>query len=90
MSTDIYDPIKDNILSRLKKIEGQSRGIQNMIESSRTCKDVLDQIYALRTAIDKVSSIILENYINARLGTIEDLSKNDELFQVLKIINRDR
>lgn len=54
---------KESIQKRLKLIEGQIKGIQNMVEDERYCVDILTQIAAVRSAIDKVGSIILENHI---------------------------
>jgi DNA-binding FrmR family transcriptional regulator len=54
--------IKKNLLTRLKKIEGQIKGIQKMIESEKTCGDVLTQISATRAAINKVGVLLLEKY----------------------------
>ena len=48
---------------RLKRIEGQVKGIQKMIEDDRYCVDILIQISAIRSAIDNVGAIILENHI---------------------------
>ena len=54
---------KEALVKRLKRIEGQVKGIQNMVEEERYCVDILVQISAIRSAINKVGSIILENHI---------------------------
>jgi DNA-binding FrmR family transcriptional regulator len=54
---------KESITKRLNRIEGQVKGIQKMVEEDRYCVDVLVQIAAIRSAIDKVGSIILENHV---------------------------
>lgn len=53
---------KKDIQRRLNKIEGQVKGIQRMVENEKTCVDILTQIAAIRAAINKVGSIILERY----------------------------
>lgn len=53
---------KDDILKRLRRIEGQVKGIQRMIDNEECCNDVLVQIAAVRAAINKVGGLILENY----------------------------
>ena len=53
---------KGDILLRLKKIEGQIKGIQGMIEKEECCSNVLVQIAAVRAAINKVGGLMLENY----------------------------
>jgi len=53
---------KKDIQVRLRRIEGQVKGIENMIEKGSCCKDVLVQIAAIRAAINKVGILVLENY----------------------------
>lgn len=53
---------KEDMLKRLRRIEGQVRGIQKMIEEEKYCADILTQVSAVRAAITKVGSIILEKY----------------------------
>ena len=54
---------RKNVADRLSKIEGHVRGIRNMVEEDRTCSDVLIQIAAVRSAIDKVAQIVLEDHM---------------------------
>lgn len=56
---------KDSILKRLRRIEGQVKGIQKMVNEEKYCVDILIQIAAIRSAIDKVGGIILENHMNS-------------------------
>lgn len=53
---------KADLLKRLRRIEGQIKGIQRMIENDESCNDVLIQIAAVRAAINKVGGLMLENY----------------------------
>ena len=55
---------KDKLINRLKRIEGQVRGIQNMIETDRYCVDILTQVSAINAALKKVSLQLLENHTN--------------------------
>jgi DNA-binding FrmR family transcriptional regulator len=58
------EPIsKETLLKRLKKAEGQIRGIQKMIESGRECEEVVTQLAAVRSAIDGIASLLLRNYM---------------------------
>ena len=56
-------PSHDNQLLRLRKDEGQVRGIQNMIEERRYCMDLLSQIKAVTGALRKIESGILESHL---------------------------
>ena len=53
---------REEIVVRLKKIEGQLRGIQNMVNKERQCNDVLMQLAAARSAIESVAVMVLKNY----------------------------
>ncbi len=56
---------KIKILSRLKRIEGQIRGIQGMIIEERSCSDIMVQIAAVKSALNQVSKMLLENHVNS-------------------------
>jgi len=54
---------KEVLLKRLKRAEGQIRGIQKMIENGRDCESVITQLGAVRSAIEGVGGLILKNYM---------------------------
>lgn len=53
---------KEDMLKRLRRIEGQVKGIQKMIEEDKYCVDILTQVAAVRAAINKVGGLILEKH----------------------------
>ena len=55
-----YTASKDQLLARLRRIEGQIRGIQGMVEDDRYCIDILTQISAAQAALDKVALGLLD------------------------------
>ena len=57
-----YTASKDQLTSRLARIEGQIRGISKMVEDDRYCTDVLSQINAARAALDKVALGLLDGH----------------------------
>jgi DNA-binding FrmR family transcriptional regulator len=57
-----YTATKEQLLTRLKRIEGQVRGIEGMIEDDRYCIDVLTQISAVQAALDKVALGLLDDH----------------------------
>ncbi|MBV9817118.1 MAG: metal-sensitive transcriptional regulator [Solirubrobacterales bacterium] len=57
-----YTASKDQLLARLRRIEGQIRGIEGMVEQDRYCIDVLTQISAARAALDKVALGLLDDH----------------------------
>ena len=58
-----YTASKDQLLARLKRIEGQTRGVQKMVDEDRYCIDVLTQISAIQAALDKVALGLLDEHV---------------------------
>jgi CsoR family transcriptional regulator, copper-sensing transcriptional repressor len=57
-----YSATKEQLLTRLKRIEGQVRGVENMVEDERYCIDVITQISAVQAALDKVALGLLDDH----------------------------
>lgn len=55
---------KDDVLKRLKYIEGHLGGIRKMVEEDQYCVDILRQTYAVRKAIEKLEALILEDHLH--------------------------
>jgi len=51
--------IRSDVLNRLKRIEGQIRGLQRLVEENKDCEQVVNQLAAARKALDKVGFIVL-------------------------------
>jgi DNA-binding FrmR family transcriptional regulator len=62
LSSVRVSPERDEIMKRLRRIEGQVRGIQRMIEQERACREVLDQLSAIQQAIRGVSGLVAQKY----------------------------
>ncbi len=62
-----------SVVNRLKRIEGQIKGVLNMIEQNKECKDVIFQLSASRSAIDRTMGLVvsmnLEQCIRENIGT---------------------
>lgn len=56
------------LLKRLKRIEGQVRGIERMIEEGRDCESIITQMGAVRSAIEGVGALLLSNYTKICFG----------------------
>jgi len=57
--------IKENLITRLKKIEGQIRGITGMVDKDVYCDDVLNQISSVEAALNGVRKLLLEAHIKS-------------------------
>jgi DNA-binding FrmR family transcriptional regulator len=76
----------ENALIRMKTIEGHVRGIEKMIEGDAYCIDVIRQIQAVQSALNKVSNIILEEHLNSCLITAVRGDDQQERERVLQEI----
>lgn len=71
---------KKQIQTRLRRIEGQVKGIEKMVEGDICCRDILVQIAAVRAAVNKVGGLVLKNYARTCLVEDEDnMVKSDNL-----------
>jgi CsoR family transcriptional regulator, copper-sensing transcriptional repressor len=57
-----YTASKEQLLKRLRRIEGQVRGVERMVEEDRYCIDVLTQISAVQAALDKVALGLMDDH----------------------------
>ncbi len=63
---------RQEIVNRLRRIEGQVRGIQRMIEEDRACRDVLDQLAAVQQAVRGVSGLVAQKYALECIEQVQD------------------
>ena len=77
----MYSTDKGHLLTRLKKVEGQAKGIQRMIEEERYCIDIVQQLSALSAAVDEVSLLILRGHIE---GCVTDAIKEQHGEEYIK------
>jgi DNA-binding FrmR family transcriptional regulator len=76
-----YSKDKTALLTRMKRIAGQAKGIQQMIDEDRYCVDVVQQLTALSAASDEVSLLILENHIK---GCVSDAVRRENSEEYIK------
>ena len=77
---------KDDLLTRLKKIEGQVRGLQRMVNEDKYCVDILTQVVAVRSALKQVGLKVLDDHINGCVQKVmkgDDENKNQEIIDEL-------
>jgi len=86
---------KDDIIKRLKSIEGHVRGVQRMVEEDAYCINIINQVLAVQRALEKVNSMILERHLQTCVTTAirgEDLSERErvisEILSVFKTTGR--
>jgi len=84
-----YISRKDEYLKRLRRIEGQARGLQRMVDEEQYCIDILTQVSAMTKALHAVSIGLLEDHMNhcvvdaARVGDAEAREKVAEATEAI-------
>ena len=63
---------KDKLVSRLRRVEGQVRGVEGMLNDERDCQEILQQLSAIRSAVQSVSRIFLQEYATACLASMDE------------------
>jgi CsoR family transcriptional regulator, copper-sensing transcriptional repressor len=86
-----YTENKDAVLKRLRRIEGQVRGVERMVEENRYCIDVVTQVTAIQAALDKVALELLSDHaahcvVGAEAGEQEE--RTEELMAAVKRLLR--
>ncbi|SER05645.1 metal-sensitive transcriptional regulator [Piscibacillus halophilus] len=80
---------KEGITNRLKRIEGQVRGLQKMIDEDRYCVDVLVQISAVKAALDKVGYQMLERHAKMCVtNAVKEGNGEEYMDELMKVINQ--
>src|SRR3954447_8428915 len=74
-----YTENKDQLLKRLRRIEGQVRGVQRMVEEDRWCPDILQQIAAANAALDKVALGLASGHVQHCMAMGDDPKARAEM-----------
>ena len=84
-----YSKDQASLIRRLRRIEGQVRGIERMIERREYCVDILQQTSALRAAVDSVALLILEDHVQGCVRTAAEQGEADKYIdEVLDVVRR--
>jgi CsoR family transcriptional regulator, copper-sensing transcriptional repressor len=88
-----YASDRDELLSRLRKIEGQIRGIQRMVEGDTYCVDILTQISAVTSGMEKVGLKLLRDHLKGCVSDAirangKDNEVDEKLDEVVKVMER--
>ncbi|HET7616008.1 MAG TPA: metal-sensing transcriptional repressor [Bacillales bacterium] len=80
---------KKQLINRLKRIEGQVRGLQNMVEDDRYCVDILVQLSAINAALKKVGYSLMERHTKTCVSNAIRSGNGDEQIQeLIKVVQQ--
>jgi CsoR family transcriptional regulator, copper-sensing transcriptional repressor len=83
-----YTASKDQLLKRLRRVEGQVRGIEGMVEDDRYCIDVLTQISAVQAALDKVALGLLDQHASHCVMGAEGEQRQEKTDELMAAVGR--
>lgn len=78
---------KTKIVHRLRRLEGQVRGLQKMVEEDRECKDILTLLSGVRSALDSVGEEILEAYLTRCQADLKQ-PEPAQMVEVVRLLRR--
>jgi DNA-binding FrmR family transcriptional regulator len=84
-STDAKEALK----TRLRRVEGQMRGVQKMVDDDRDCQEILQQLAAIRSAVQNASEFFLRTYAKeclARAGASDNLNREELIDDVMRLM----
>jgi DNA-binding FrmR family transcriptional regulator len=83
-----YTASTDELLGRLRRIEGQVRGVEGMVRDGRYCIDVLTQISAIQAALDKVALGLLDGHVRSCVMDAEQDVKQERVDELTASMGR--
>ena len=82
-------PTHDTLLPRLRRVEGQVRGVARMVEQRRYCIDIIQQLTAARKALDQATLQIMNRHINTCVSdAIRKRQGEGKITELMQTINR--
>jgi DNA-binding FrmR family transcriptional regulator len=79
---------ENDISNRLRRIEGQVRGIIRMLDEQRHCEEVITQVLAVRSAMDKVAAEILKHHVDECLSQMPLDEAKSAISRAVQLINK--
>ena len=84
-----YTRDRRDLLNRLRRIEGQARGVQRLVEDEAYCLDILQQVEAMTAAADQVAMLVLEDHIDGCLTHAIDSGHGEPYVrEVMTVVRR--
>jgi DNA-binding FrmR family transcriptional regulator len=74
------------ITNRLKRVEGQIRGLQRMVEEQRDCEAILTQLMAARSALDRVGLLVADNFVQQCIMITDGDLARERVGRVLELV----
>jgi len=90
MSVSLSAEARDDLILRLRKIEGQTQGIQRMLAEGRDCREVLNQLASVRAATHQASLELLKHYALTCLDDPSATRSESQLADMIELLLKNR
>ncbi len=80
----------DKVKNRIKRMEGQLRGILKMMEDGKDCKEVVTQLSAVRSAVDRTIGVIVSSNLIECVKDVEDVEKEKLVNEAVQLLVKSR
>ena len=85
----INEEVKEQSVKRLKRIEGQVKGIQRMVENEKYCIDIVNQVNAARRALDQVALLVMRRHVESCVSeAIKVGNSTNKIDELMETINK--
>lgn len=82
------ESVKEELVQRLKKIEGQTKGIQKMIEDNRNCEDIVIQLMAVRSALDMVAARLIVTHTGRCMDELPSREAKAAVTRAIRLLTK--
>lgn len=82
------EEVSRDLLVRLRRIEGQVRGLQRMIEEENECSQILNQVAAVRSALNRVGMIIFQHHSRECILKAVDQGQTESIDEIVSLMGR--
>ncbi len=73
---------KEKLIQRLRRVEGQIRGVESMLDEERDCQEILQQLSAIRSAVQSASRIFLQEYATTCLLELDRDAPGENSYEI--------
>lgn len=80
--------VQEDVTQRLKRIEGQIKGIQRMVEERRACEEILVQLMAVRAALDTVTALLVVNHTSRCLDQLPSDEAKASVSRAIRLLTK--
>ncbi len=80
---------RKSVIARLRRIEGQVRGVQRMIEEEADCGEILNQIAAIKSAVNQAGIVIFESHARQCINkSLSEADQNQSFEEIVRVMSR--